>query len=519
MRSTCHFVRRITVCSGLALASAASAQPDLGNLQENGTGWSAPLLAVSPTGDRSRLFVVQQGGRIRLLVNGVLQATDFLNVSSLLAPTPGTVSLTGCFDTDCNSATACVNATQNFTLARGGEQGLLGLAFAPDYATSGVFYINYVAPRGNYSPSNTCPASATAVDNGRTVVARYTRSAANPNVADASGTIVFTVDQPFSNHNGGNMYFGPDGFLYIGMGDGGSGNDPGNRALNPNELLGKMLRIDPSSDAFPADPNRNYAIPAGNPFASGGGAPEVWARGLRNPWRWSFDRLTGDLWIADVGQGAIEEVNVVAGNGGPGRNYGWRVREGNNSTGLSAGGFDISNLTPPVFTYPHSGGTINGVAVTGGYVYRGHAIASWRGRYFFADYGTARPWSFRLVNGVATDFIDHTTMLSNLSPGISQITSFGEDAEGELYIIQGGGRVRKIVPQLPIPCAADVDDGTSLGRPDRGVTIDDLLYFLSLYADGDIRADVDDGTATGTYDDGVTTDDLLYYLDRYATGC
>ncbi len=522
MRSGCvrrTWARLFSGVAAAASAAVADAQPDLANLQEIGSGWSAPLFGVSPPGDRSRFFVVQQGGRIRLVLNGVLQTTDFLNVSTLLAPSPGTVSLTGCFDTDCNSSTPCTTATQSFTLVRGGEQGLLGLAFAPDYETSGVFYINYVGPRGNYSPSNTCPASATAVDNGRTVIARYQRSAANPNVADPTGTIILTVDQPFSNHNGGGMHFGPDGMLYIGMGDGGSGNDPGNRALNPNERLGKMLRIDPTRDDFPGDATRNYGIPADNPYAGGGGAAEVWARGLRNPWRWSFDRLTGDLWIADVGQGEIEEVNSVPGNGGPGRNYGWRVREGNRVTGLSAGGFDVSNLTGPVFTYPHSGGTINGISVTGGYVYRGRAIASWRGRYFFADYGTARPWSFRLVNGVAVDFIDHATMLGNLSPGISQVTSFGEDASGELYIIQGGGRVRKIVPQAPIPCVADVDDGTSLGRPDRGVTIDDLLFYLSLYGDGDIRADVDDGTGTGTYDDGVTTDDLLYYLDRYAAGC
>ncbi len=506
---------RLTSLCVMLSCSLAAAQPDLGNLEEIETGLSSPIYAASPPGDPSRLFIVQQGGIIRIRHNGVLQASPFLDVSALLTPNNGTVVLT-------------IGGTPTtFTLVRGSEQGLLGLAFAPDYATSGVFYVNYVGPRGAYSTNTQ---NLTAADVGRTIIARFTRSAANPNQAStvvvtsqASVDTVLRVDQPFTNHNGGCIQFGPDGMLYIGMGDGGSGNDPGNRALDPNSLLGKMLRIDVSSDAFPADSDRDYAIPAGNPYAVGGGAAEVWARGVRNPWRWSFDRATGDLWIGDVGQDAIEEVDFVAGNGGPGRNYGWRVREGNNTTGLSAGAFDVSNLTAPVYTYTHGSGTNQGIAVTGGYVYRGSALRAWRGRYFFGDYANGRIWSAQMINGTFSDFQDHTLALSNLgttgSARIQLLSSFGEDANGELYITQTNGRVRKIVPQNPQPCFADLDDGSGTGRPDFGVTIEDLVYFLDGYYAGALRADLDDGSGTGTFDSGVTIEDLVFFLDHFSAGC
>jgi glucose/arabinose dehydrogenase len=289
------------------------------------------------------------------------------------------------------------------------------------------------------------------------------------------------------------------------MGDGGSGNDPGNRALNPNNLHGKMLRIDVNSDGFPADAERDYAIPADNPFATSGGLPEIWAVGLRNPWRWSFDRLLGNLWIADVGQGLWEEINVVPGNGGPGRNYGWRVREGLASTGLSAGGFSIANLTDPVYVYSHGNGTTQGFSVTGGYVYRG-SIRPWRGRYFFTDYVNSRIWSAEYVDGVWTDFQDYTTFLSNLTTGaISSIASFGEDADGELYIVQLNGRVRKLVPQGTLPCPADYN---LIG----GVSVQDVFDYLTAWQSRQAGAD-------HNADQRISVQDVYDFLTDWTTPC
>lgn len=508
---------------GLLAPREALAQ-NLGNLVEVATGLSSPIYATTDPTNNTRVFIVERGGQIKIVLNGTLQATPFLDVSAVLTPSSGSVVIGG----------------TTYTVSRYSEQGLLGLAFAPDYATSGTFYVNFVARRYMTIPSPPSSAdysfgcsgtSCTLYDLGRTVVAKMQRDPANPNrallqtVTDLSQIdAILKVDQPFTNHNGGNIQFGPDGFMYIGMGDGGSGNDPGNRALNPALLFGKMLRIDPSGDDFPADPDRDYRIPAGNPYASGGGAPEVWARGLRNPWRWSFDRLTGDLWIGDVGQDLWEEVDVVPGNGGPGRNYGWRVREGLRVTGLSAGSFDVSSLTDPVYVYPHDGTTLGGYAVTGGYVYRGKAIPAWRGRYFFADYVSRRVWSARMINGTWADFQDNTDGLNNLGTSntlvIRDVSSFGEDNDGELFIVQLNGRVRKLVRNPSFTwCAADVDDGSLLGHPDGSVTIDDLVFYLRLFEAGDARADLDNGNNTGTFDNAVTIDDLVFFLRRFEAGC
>lgn len=507
----------------LAFAPAALAQlPDVGNLQEVAIGLSSPVYAAADPTDNTRVFVVEQSGTVRVLVNGVAQATPFVSVAGVLPPSSGTINIGGTV----------------YTFGRGGEQGLLGLAFAPDYATSGTMYINLTAKRFDAIPA--VPSSAdyswgcsmtncSISDLGRTMVCKVQRSA-NPLVS-TTPTItqlgqldpILQYDQPFTNHNGGNLQFGPDGLLYIGSGDGGSGNDPGNRALNRNVILGKMIRIDPSGDDFPGDATRDYRIPADNPFAVSGGLPEIWAVGLRNPWRYSFDRATGDLWIADVGQNVWEEVNVVAGNGGPGRNYGWRTREGLVGTGLSNGGNDVSNLTNPVYVYPHGGGTTEGFSITGGYVYRGTAIPSWRGRYFFSDFVTDRIWSARMISGVWSDFQDLTTKLSNLGTTsalmIRDVSSFGEDNNGELFVVQLNGRLRKLVPQGVQPCPADLDNGQGLGHPDFAVTIDDLLFFLPLFESGDIRGDLDNGSGNGVYDNAVTIDDLLYFLARFEGGC
>jgi len=328
------------------------------------TGFNNPI-EIAHAGD-SRLFVVEQSGIIKIVnSNGTVNPTPFLNISSLVS--------------------CC------------GERGLLGLAFHNSYSTNGFFYVNYTNTAGN------------------TVVARYTVSS-NPDVADnTSGTIIITINQPFSNHNGGTIKFGPDGYLYIGMGDGGSGGDPGNRAQNINELLGKMLRIDINSAA-------PYGIPSSNPYAGAiPGADEIWAIGLRNPWKFSFNRLNGDLWIADVGQDQVEEINKVSSTAA-GLNYGWRCYEGNaayNTTGCAA----MSTMTFPFAQYTHS--TTSTCSITGGYVYTGNTYPAMQNKYFFADY---------CVNRIGmVDTSGNITYSANFS-GSNSFTSFGENSSGELFI-------------------------------------------------------------------------------------
>ncbi len=375
--------------------------------QRIATGLSQPVFLGSAPGDTRRLFVLEQHtGRIRLIKDGVMQLSPFLNVSGLSS----------------NS---------------GSERGLLGLTFHPDYVNNGRFYIYY-----------------TSQANGSTVVARYNVSA-NPDLADSgSAQIVFTHSQPFANHNAGMLAFGADGYLYIGLGDGGSGGDPGNRAQNPGVLLGKMLRID-------VDGGVPYAIPADNPF-EGPGDPldEIWALGLRNPWRYSFDRLTGDLYIADVGQNLIEEVNFQSADSPGGENYGWRLMEGNNCFNppedCNPGG-----LTLPIHTYTHA----QGCSVTGGYVYRGSAIPALRGTYFFADYCAGTVWSFRYTGGAVTEFTNRSAQLAvGIASPINNVSSFGEDARGELYIVDHDGDIFRIVDAFPPDC----DGALATGGAARG---------------------------------------------------
>ena len=364
-------------------------------------GLSSPLYATSPPGDTTRLFIVEQRGadsrgRIKILRNGAVLARPFLT-------TP--------------------------VLASGSEQGLLGLAFAPDYATSGRFYINY-----------------TRSGDGATVVQRHQVSA-DPDSANPTGVPILVVAQPFSNHNGGWIDFGPDGYLYVALGDGGDANDPGDRAQNLSTLLGKMLRIDVSGATYTSPPTNPYSGPTT-------GLDEIWSYGLRNPWRPSFDRLTGDLIIADVGQNVIEEVNFQPATSTGGENYGWRCYEGSNffleSTTIPCG----SCLAPgcpkvtPAYEYPHSGGRCS---VTGGFVYRGCAIPDFQGQYFFADYCAGQIYTGRFSGGTLVNFANRT---AELAPGggqsIGLITSFGQDARGELYICDSDGELYKIVPETPV---------------------------------------------------------------------
>ena len=370
------------------------------------SGLTQPVAFVQDPSDPANQYVVEQGGRVRVVRNGSLLPTDFLDVTT--------------------------------QITSGGERGLLGLAFAPDYATSGRVFVYFTNPAGDL------------------VVARVKRSTTTPLTADAASRVDlqwstgqrFIAHQLAGNHNGGNIAFGPDGYLYIGTGDGGSGNDPQHNAQNPASLLGKILRI---NVAVPDSNAAGRAIPPDNPFA-GGPAPEIWDIGLRNPWRWSFDDPahggTGALVIGDVGQNAWEEVDYEpAGRGG--RNYGWRNREGAHDTNIQPPLQPaFQPLVDPIFEYPHP----TGFSITGGFVYRGTALGSlFRGRYFFADYVARKIWSLALTvnpttgDATASDLRDHTAEL-----GATSVSAFGVDASGELYFTDHtGGRILRIESTSP----------------------------------------------------------------------
>jgi hypothetical protein len=344
-------------------------------LQEVASGLNNPVYVTSPPGD-ARLFLVEQPGRIRIIENGQLIAAPFLDIAS--------------------------------RVASGGERGMLSVAFHPQYATNGFFYVYFTGPSGEIR------------------VERFSVSSSRNQANAASAKVILSVAHPRSNHNGGLAMFGPDGMLYLGLGDGGGGGDPDRNGQNQATLLGKILRIDVSS----GDP---YSIPTGNPFAGRADArPEIWAMGLRNPWRFAFDRSAGTLYVADVGQNAIEEVNVVASTRA-GVNYGWNVLEG--SSCYEASSCSRQGLELPVLEYGHENGQCS---VTGGFVYRGSSIPELAGTYFYADYcaGWVRSFTY---NATATDKRDW-----NLG-SIGSVTSFGEDSSGELYLTSSNGRVYKFV--------------------------------------------------------------------------
>jgi glucose/arabinose dehydrogenase len=341
------------------------------------SGLSSPVLITSARDGTGRMFIVEQGGKILVLSNGSVLSTPLLDIS-------GSVS-------------------------KGPEQGLLGLAFHPNFKSNHKFYVNFTNTSGN------------------TVVREYRTSTSNPNrVAAGSGRNVLHVKQPFANHNGGNLVFGPDRLLYIGMGDGGDAGDPGNRAQSKNSLLGKMLRINVNGRTG----SKAYAIPRSNPYVGKPGLNEIYQRGLRNPWRFSFDRATGKLWIGDVGQGAWEEIDR---GGHAGTNWGWRQMEGyhcyNPSTGCSTSGKSM-----PVLNYAHTSGRC---AVTGGFVYRGSNIPALRGWYVFGDYCSGEIWAIPSTAGAHAS----KTLLRNTS---FQISSFGESAGGELFVVDLGGTIYRI---------------------------------------------------------------------------
>lgn len=364
-------------------------------------GLDRPVAFVQNPADATMQVIVEQSGRIRVLKDGALAAADFLDLRE--------------------------------QVAAAGEQGLLGAAFAPDYAASGRVFVYFTNRAGD------------------SVVARFRRSAADPLRADAASRFDLrwpdgerVIRQPYTNHNGGQLAFGPDGFLYVGLGDGGSGNDPLNNAQNPMSLLGKMLRIDVS---VPDSDPEGYDVPSSNPFAGQAGVRgEIWALGLRNPWRWSFDdpRLggTGALLLGDVGQERWEEIDYQPPGTG-GRNYGWRNREGAHDNVTSAAPM-LAPLVEPLFEYAHG----TGRTVIGGYVYRGKALGTgMRGRYLFADFVTSRVWSIavtfdpRTNEATASDLVEHTAELGSAAVSPS---SFGADASGELYLVSYNGSIARL---------------------------------------------------------------------------
>ncbi|MBA4410207.1 MAG: cadherin [Odoribacter sp.] len=345
------------------------------------SGLTSPV-SIANAGD-SRLFVAEQRGYIRIIGStGILNSQPFLNITN--------------------------------RIVYGGERGLLGIVFHPKYKTNGYFYVNYIGKGDS------------------THISRFTVSSGDPNLADPQSEFkLMTIFQPYANHNGGNLKFGPDGYLYIGMGDGGSGGDPGNRAQNTKELLGKMLRIN-------VDHGNPYSIPSTNPFYNSTTTRgEIWALGLRNPWRFSFDRLTGDLWIADVGQNAIEEIDFQPAGSKGGENYGWRCYEGNkayNSCGCSP----LSSFTFPVFFYPQG----QECSVTGGFVYRGSTLSPFYGHYFFTDYCSDRIWTLHKVAGNWVK-VDYGQFSGN------NFSTFGEDADGQIYVAGlTSGKIFRVFDQV-----------------------------------------------------------------------
>ncbi len=414
----------VAVLSSLVLGAGGSSASV--SLELVASGLAYPVFAGAPEGD-DRLFLVEQRGVIRIWEDGSLLAEPFLDIDSLVA------------------------GVSQFS-----ERGLLGLAFHPDYASNGLFFVNY---------TNT---------SGTSVIARYETEAGNPYKADhASAEIVLTQAQPFANHNGGMLAFGPDGYLYCGLGDGGSAGDPQENGQNLGTLLGKMIRID--VDPLP------YTSPPDNPFVDVPGALDpIWALGLRNPWRWSFDRTTGDLWIADVGQGAYEEVNRQSASSAGGENYGWDQMEGLHCyeppTDCGEDSLDL-----PIHEYEHGD---QHCSVTGGYVYRGALVPELEGVYLFGDYCSSTIWG--LAYDSAGDSVASVTDLTaELDPGgvLGGVSSFGEDGAGELVVVSRGGGANGAVYRIVSDPTGVEEEGSlpstfRLGRPEPNPFVDRTRFAI-----------------------------------------
>lgn len=439
----------------LLLTARQAAHAAITGLQRVATGLSNPMFVTHAPGDRSRLFIGQRNGTIRILnlTTGALEATPFLSIPSV---------------------------------DQAGEGGLLGMAFHPDYANNGKFYVNVTIDNGGLIFQN-------AVSPFSTHIREYTVSA-NPNVANATPQPILSFIQPQSNHNAGWIGFSPiNGYLYIPTGDGGGGNDLDNNGGNDghtpgtgnaqditDNLLGKILRIDVNGDDYPADANRNYSIPPDNPYKDGVepvvGDDEIWARGMRNPFRDSFDRLTGDLWLGDVGQGSREEIDRQPFDAPGGENFGWRLREGNIQT-PGVGGAIPANYRAPVYDYDRDNDPFGGSVVTGGYVYRG-PDPSLQGQYFFLDSRNSPSttddnyWRFDINNPFGTVVNIDSLMIPDV--GTTQFpVSFGEDAVGNLYIVYlSSGNVFRIATNEVI--AGDYDADGDVDDADYAVWVANL---------------------------------------------
>lgn len=415
----------LAVAAGAVLSLASVADAQIASRLVT-TGLVRPIFVTHAPGDETRLFIIEKQGRIRIfnLDTNSLNSDYFLDIDSLV-----------------NGGTSTSD-----------ERGLLGLAFHPNYQDNGYFYVYYTATAGS----------------GDTYVRRYRRGADADHATTSGALTIMSFDQPYTNHNGGMLAFGPDDYLYIFTGDGGSGGDPGNRGQDiTNQRLGKILRID-------VDGGKPYGIPADNPFVGVTGDDEIWSYGWRNPWRASFDRETGDLWVADVGQNAREEVNVEPAGSAGGGNYGWKCREGFSQYSSSCG--SSGPFIDPVHQYLHN--SSGGYSITGGYVYRGCAIPEFQGQYIFADYVLANFWTGTVGSDGLLDVQSRNSEVrSSINGGgtLSNIASFGEDAKGELYVCtQSSGRIYKIIPSDgPEDCGPppspydlngdDVVDGADVG--------------------------------------------------------
>ncbi len=415
------------------------------------SGFDRPINIANPSDGTNRLFIVEQIGRVRIIEDGSLLDEPFLDIRS---------KVSCCY-----------------------ERGLLSIAFSPNYRSNGHFYVNYTNKSGD------------------TVISRFTVLSTDPNKADSSSEeIILTIDQPAGNHNGGHMEFGPDGYLYIGMGDGGGSGDPDNNGQNKNTLLGKMLRIDPEN----AIGSNKYAIPSSNPFYNQEGVRgEIWAYGLRNPWRFSFDSKTGDLYIADVGQFKLEEVNFQSANSTGGQNYGWRIMEGTSC--FNPSNCNKEGITLPVIEYNHS----QGCSITGGVVYRGHEYPQLDGIYFYADYCSGRFWGLKRFD----DHWQSTLLLTTQY----QPTSFGRDKNGRVYFTDlANNTVYEIVGDtvpasgISSPTASSTipGDGNSDGRVD-GL---DYVIWVDNYGNPNVH-----GAHDGDFNNDEKVDGLDYviWVDNY----
>ena len=439
----------------LGLIPACGASGQLG-LEPVATGLTRALVVTAPAGDESRLFIMQQGGIIRAIEDDVLLGTPFLDISAI------------------------VDSSFN-------EEGLLGMVFHPDYFNNGLFYLNYTTTEGGIAQ--------------RIVQYSVLGDPVTSNVADpASEVLIVSLPKPFDNHNAGMLAFGPnDGMLYASTGDGGSANDPQDNGQNVNTLLGKVLRID--VDAGPP------YVPADNPFVGVANHQElVWAYGLRNPWRFSFDRLTGDMFIGDVGQANWEEIDFEAADSAGGHNYGWKIAEGFECRGGGGTCGTDPGFTPPIHVFPTN---VDGNSVVGGFVYRGSAIPTLEGTYFFGDSGFSRVWSFRYdaQTDTVSEFQERTAELEAGGENIANPAAFGEDGKGELYILNLNGTVYRITGPPPEVEPSFITASLPEGFIEEGTT---LVLMAPGGSDYQWKKGGVDVTPDGDRLTGITSQDLVF---------